>query len=264
MSTITLADIQAVYSGPEGDLWELLMGEQIHIGGFRSSQDLARRAAITPGSRGIDICCASGAGMRFLVRFCGAGFMTGIDATAHMVEKGRRRCAAEGLGDRIDFTLADVCASGLPSHGADFIWGEDAWCYVADKPLLIAEAARLVRPGGTIAFTDWVIDPACLGGDDLERLLTFMKFPNIASLESYRGLLTEQGCRVVIAEDTGRFIPSVRTYLELLEGQLRYDALKIVGFNEPLYEGLLGEMRFMRRLAEEGGIMQGLFVALKS
>jgi hypothetical protein len=32
---IKLAAVQAVYSGPEGQLWELLMGEQIreHVGG---------------------------------------------------------------------------------------------------------------------------------------------------------------------------------------------------------------------------------------
>jgi len=28
--------------------------------------------------------------------------------------------------------------------GADFVWGEDAWCYVLDKAKLISEAARLV------------------------------------------------------------------------------------------------------------------------
>jgi len=37
---------------------------------------------------------------------------------------------------------------GLPSDSADFVWSEDAWCYVPDKPKLIAEAARIVRRGG--------------------------------------------------------------------------------------------------------------------
>ena len=31
--------VRAVYSGAEGDLWELLMGHQIHIGGFMASMD---------------------------------------------------------------------------------------------------------------------------------------------------------------------------------------------------------------------------------
>jgi hypothetical protein len=29
---IELADVTAVYNGAEGDLWELIMGQQIHIG----------------------------------------------------------------------------------------------------------------------------------------------------------------------------------------------------------------------------------------
>ena len=49
---IGLEDVQAVYSGPEGDLWELVMGEQIHIGGFQSSMDLAQRAGIGAGLQG--------------------------------------------------------------------------------------------------------------------------------------------------------------------------------------------------------------------
>ena len=41
---IDLTNVQAVYSGAEGDLWELVMGQQIHIGGFQSSLDLAEKA----------------------------------------------------------------------------------------------------------------------------------------------------------------------------------------------------------------------------
>jgi ubiquinone/menaquinone biosynthesis C-methylase UbiE len=70
--------------------------------------------------------------------------MTGVDATSAVVELGRTRCAAEGLSDRIAFVLADAVSSGLPAASADFVWGEDAWCYVTDKAALIAEAARVV------------------------------------------------------------------------------------------------------------------------
>jgi hypothetical protein len=33
----TLEAVRAVYSGAEGELWELLMGQQIHIGGLKAS-----------------------------------------------------------------------------------------------------------------------------------------------------------------------------------------------------------------------------------
>ena len=63
LEKIGLKDVQTVYSGPEGRLWELIMGQQIHIGGFTSSMDLAKKAGIDPGTEGVDLCCCNGAGM---------------------------------------------------------------------------------------------------------------------------------------------------------------------------------------------------------
>ena len=51
----TLEAVSAVYSGAEGELWELLMGQQIHIGGFKASMDLAERAQIGTGQQGVDL-----------------------------------------------------------------------------------------------------------------------------------------------------------------------------------------------------------------
>ena len=183
---IGLADVRAVYDGAEGDLWELVMGEQIHIGGFSSSMDLAERAGIAAGSEGVDLCCCNGAGMRFLVRFRDVAHMTGVDATERVVERGRQRTDEEGLSDRVDFVVAEATETGLPDASVDFVWGEDAWCYVEDKASLIAEAVRLLRAGGTIAFTDWLGGPEPMSPAEAERFLRFMKFPNILDLDDYR------------------------------------------------------------------------------
>ena len=261
IGNIGLNDVRNVYAGPEGDLWELIMGQQIHIGGFSSSMDLAEKAGIDAGARGIDLCCCNGAGMRFLVRFRGAGHVTGVDATESVIERGRQRCQEEGLADKIEFVLADVCDSGLPDGLADFVWGEDAWCYVVDKPKLISEAARLVKQGGTVAFTDWIEGPAGLGDSEADRFMTFMKFPNILDQASYGDLLSGAGCELIVSEDTGRFAPYVDLYINMLQMQLTYDALRIIGFDAALMESLAGEMAFMQELAHDGKIAQGLFVA---
>ena len=260
---IGLREVQAVYSGPEGELWELIMGEQIHIGGFTSSMDLAEKAGIGPGMKGVDLCCCNGAGMRFLVRFRDVARMEGIDATEKVVEQGCRRCEQEGLSDRIEFTLADVCNSGLADASEDFVWGEDAWCYVVDKKKLISEAARIVKPAGIIAFTDWIEGDAGLTDAEAERFLTFMKFPNIQNLKGYRNLLAANGCKVIASEDTGRFGSYVDLYLDMINTQLTYDVLKIIGFNSELMKSMAAEMVFMQELAHAGKIIQGLFVARK-
>jgi sarcosine/dimethylglycine N-methyltransferase len=261
--TMGLHNVQQVYSGPEGALWELIMGEQIHIGGFQSSMELAEKAGVAEGMRGVDFCCCTGAGMRFLIRFHGAAHMTGVDATETVVSQGRRRCMAEGLADQINFVLAEVTDSRLPDASADFVWGEDAWCYVQDKPKMLAEAARIVKPGGTIAFTDWIEGPAGLSDDEAQRFLTFMKFPNVLALKDYSDLLTTNGCTVERAEDTARFKPHVDLYLNMLTMQLTYDALKIIGFDTAVMEAMGGEMAFMQELAGAGKIAQGLFIARK-
>lgn len=264
MDNIGLSEVQGVYNGPEGVLWELIMGEQIHIGGFASSMDLSEKAGVGSGMKGVDLCCCNGAGMRFLVRFRDVAGMCGVDATETVVEQGRQRCEQEGLSDKIEFTLADVCDSGLDDASACFVWGEDAWCYVVDKTKLISEAARIVRPGGTIAFTDWIEGPKGLSDAEAERFLKFMKFPNVQSLDGYSGLLTANGCDVIAAEDTGRFGPYVDLYLNMLNMQLTYDALKIIGFNTELMQAMGGEMVFMQELAHAGKIAQGLFIARKT
>ena len=105
--------------------------------------------------------------------------------------------------------LADACATGLPPDLSDFVWAEDAWCYVEDKPGLVAEAARLVRPGGTIAFTDWVEGPRGLARSEAEQLMRFMKFPSLESLVGYPRLLESARCTVIEASDTGRFAPHI-------------------------------------------------------
>jgi SAM-dependent methyltransferase len=261
---IGLADVQGVYAGAEGELWELVMGEQIHIGGLTSSTALADRAAIAEGSEGVDLCCCNGAGMRFLVRFRGVAHMTGVDATERVVTRGRLRTREEGLSDRIDYLDGDATNSGLSDASADFVWGEDAWCYVVGKPRLIAEAARIARPGETIAFTDWLAGPEAMGAEEAERFLRFMKFPNILSVDEYRALLEDNGCQVETAEDTGQFAAHVDLYLNMLSMQLTYDALKRIGFDMELMQALGGEMAFIQQLAHEHKICQGRFVATKT
>ena len=261
LAGIGLADIQAVYDGAEGDLWELVMGEQIHIGGLAASTDLADRAGIVAGSEGVDLCCCNGAGMRFLVRFCEVARMTGVDVTERVVDRGRLRCRAEGLADQIRFVVEDATASGLGDASSDFVWAEDAWCYVPDKQRLVREAVRIVRPGGTIAFTDWVAGPTALEPDEADRFLRFMKFPNIVTIDEYVAYLEDSACTVTTARDTDRFASHVDLYLNMLTMQLTYDALKVIGFDGDLMQALGGEMAFIQQLAHEKKVIQGQLIA---
>jgi SAM-dependent methyltransferase len=189
--------------------------------------------------------------------------MTGVDMTPAQLELGRERNRRDGCADRVDLVQGYADRTGLPPAKADFVWGEDAWCYVPDKAALIREAIRLVRPGGTIAFTDWCEGAVPMEPAEADRFLAFMKFPTFASIADYRKLLTEDGCRVEVAEDTGRFPGCVDLYLDMLTRQLTSDALRIIGWDQQLFAGLGGEMAFVRGLAHAGKLVQARFVARK-
>lgn len=260
---IGLKDVQSVYGGSEGDLWELLMGEQIHLGGFQSSMELAERAGIKAGSNGVDLCCCNGAGMRFLLRFRQVAHMTGVDATLKVLEQAKIRCEKAGFEERVTLVESDACHTGLPDNFADFAWGEDAWCYVADKSQLINEAARIVKTTGKIAFTDWLEGPMGLSDQEADRFCTFMKFPNILNMMEYSDLLRNNGCEIIAAEQTERFASCMDLYMDMASKQLMYDILRIIGFNQSLFEDIAREMMFIQQLAHEKKIIQGLFVAQK-
>jgi SAM-dependent methyltransferase len=190
--------------------------------------------------------------------------MVGVDATARVVDRGREICQSEGFNGRISFVLGDACTTGIAAESQDFVWGEDAWCYVVQKDALIVEAARILRPGGTIAFTDWVEGPAGLSPSEAERLLRHMRFPSILALRDYRDLLLDAGFAVEIAQDTGRFGSHFDLYRDMVTMQLTYDALKAVGFENQRMVALERERQFIAEVAHQGKLIQAMFVGRKS
>lgn len=262
--SVQLSDVRAVYDGAQAQLYELFMGQQIHIGGLDSSLELADVAGIGDGQTGVELCCGTGASMRALVRLRDVAAMTGVEISSTQVERGRDTCRAQGLDERIKFVVGDATDTQLGDGSADFVWGEDAWCYVLDKPALVAEAVRLTRPGGVIAFTDWIEGSVGLSDGEADHVMQIMTFPTLATLETYRDLFATEGCDIVVAEDTGRFGPSFGLYAELLRRQLTFDAFELFGFSKEFVDIVAEQLSGLGRLGDEHKIGQLRFVARRN
>lgn len=258
-----LSDVQGVYSGPEGDLWKLIMGEQIHVGGFAQSRILADRAGISKGEKVLDLCSALGAGLRFLSRFYGVhGY--GLDATDAMIAKAQAATAADGLSDTIEYRKGDVRSIPWQDGFFDVVWGEDAWCYVEDKESMIEEAARVLRRGGRIAFSDWVEGPSGWTEEAAQRICGFMKFPFIGRREYWEKLLVNSGFEISSSEDcTPHFAGCVDLYISMLTEQLTFDALRIIGWDMDMFQAMGGEMAFMSQQAHAGAFGRCRITAVK-
>ena len=90
-----------------------------------------------------------------------------------------------------------------------------------------------------------------------------MTFPAIPTVQEYARMLEKAGCTVKVAEDSGRFSPAMDCYCYMLKYQAVYDAKKLLGWNDQAYDKLISDFEFMAKLAKEGKIIQGMFVATK-
>ncbi len=256
----TIADVIDIYSGPVGVLWQMLMGEQIHVGGETETMALASRAGITSGSRVLDVCSALGAPDRQLAERYGCT-VVGLDATEKMVEEARRQAAAAGMTDRVSFRLGN--ALDMPFKGESFtvVWGQDAWCYVTDKDRLVQEAYRVLATGGTIAFTDW-LQVGDMTPGEWEELNGFMAFPYMETFDGYTGLLRQAGFEAVETEDHSQdFARHCHRYLDMLRTELKDRVVE--GYGMEMYEAAEDGLRKWTAAAEDGMVGRGSFIGKK-
>jgi sarcosine/dimethylglycine N-methyltransferase len=191
--------IAAAGDGSTVDEGFLMAHDQDHYGGTEAVDVLARLAAIGPASHVLDVCSGLGGPARYLADTTGCR-VTGIDLTQSRVDGAERLTALAGLAERVDFRCADAGDNRLPDGAFDAVIGEEAWCHVPNKERLIGECARVLKVGGTTAFTDIVAGPE-LDGPKAERLSTDMAFTELATTDDYRNLLTAAGCTVFHIED---------------------------------------------------------------
>lgn len=117
-------------------------------------QHVAAWAALAPGQTLVDLACGRGGPGLWLARASGAALI-GIDFSPVAVDQAARRAARFGVAGRARFVLGDLTATGLADATADAVICVDALHFAADLIAGAAEALRILRPGGRLAFTNW-------------------------------------------------------------------------------------------------------------
>ena len=259
----SVGDVSAVYAGPGGKLWEMLMGEQIHVGGPEQTDILAKKINLDEMSENtiiLDICSALGGPARHLAEKYGV-FVVGLDITKEMLDEAQKRTEGHPYQDKIEYRLG----SGLdiPAKAVEFdvVWGQDAWCYIRDKPRLMQEVSRVLKPGGVLAFTDWIWGTTPVPKEESDFLMEFMVFSNLETLDGYRNLIKGNGMEGIEYLDLNEdFATHIDGYIKILQ-----DAKDqvIIGFGEELYMQAEAGIKAWQKAAHEKKVSRGLWIARK-
>jgi ubiquinone/menaquinone biosynthesis C-methylase UbiE len=105
----------------------------------------------------IDIGCGSGGATMALVRDHGAGHVIGIDVEHLVCERARERVAANGLDDHIEIRLVEPGPLPFGDASVDAVFSKDSIVHIPDKEALAADVFRVLRPGGWLVASDWLI-----------------------------------------------------------------------------------------------------------
>lgn len=116
---------------------------------------LATAAGWAPGRRVLDVACGPGYPALAAARAVApGGHVTAVDLSANMVAGGTRRTAAAGL-DNIAFEVMDAEALRFAPDSFDAVTGAYGLMFCPDPSRALAEAHRVLAPGGRVAMVTW-------------------------------------------------------------------------------------------------------------
>jgi sarcosine/dimethylglycine N-methyltransferase len=151
----------------------------------------------------LETACGVGGTARYLAAQRGASVVATNIARSQLAIAADWTRNAEGAG-RIRYEFADYHALPFPAASFDVYWCQDSLLFSTDKPRALAEAARVVRPGGVIAISDLTV--VGIPAPDAAALLSEISAAGFWSAEDYRHGLTAAGFEGIVVEDWSRHV----------------------------------------------------------
>lgn len=178
--------------------------DQFHGRGLLATRDHTARLSPGPGDHVLDIGSGVGGPARYLAATYGCR-VTGIDLTPSFVAAASELARLCGLAEKVDFLPAD--ASLMPFADASF---DHAVCFyvgmnLPDRPAVLREAARVLRPGGKLVWSEVMST-----GDTPHFPLPWATSPEISHLgdrDTIRQAFTLAGFTIAaLTDETERYL----------------------------------------------------------
>jgi len=167
-----LTDIRSYYNAVADDYRAWSPGMNMHFGYWswkvnpfareamleRMNLEVLHRLALpaSGAARLADLGCGAGATARSIAKSRRHTTVDAVTLVARQIIQGAELNQAAALPNQVRFHLADYVETGLRTGAYDGVYALESACHAsgADKRALVREAARLLRPGGTLVIAD--------------------------------------------------------------------------------------------------------------
>ncbi|MDI3468925.1 MAG: hypothetical protein OJF62_000988 [Pseudolabrys sp.] len=238
---------------------ELLPHDQDHYGGLAANDALAKAARLQPGWKVADFCAGLAGPARYYATHYGVD-VTGIELTPARVKGANELTRLVGLQDKVRVIEGDVMAVPLADRSVDAVLSQEAFLHVPDKARALREAHRILKPGGRLAFTDWVAHKP-FSDADAKLMWAGMAVTSQMDMPAYVALIESCGFAVEPPQDlTAEWAAILKERLAMylkLRGEAQ--AAKTAAGHDAFYESYV---RFVA-LVNEAALGGGRFSALK-
>lgn len=262
---------QAYYDGPADEIYRSIWGDNIHLGVYCSEECHQLEAkqhtnelmagAVTLGAdvRVLDLGCGYGSAARYLAANFGCS-VTGANISEKELELARSRSEEAGLAHLLSFEYGDFHHLEYPDGSYDVVWSQDAFLHAVDKMAVLSECRRVLKPGGTLVFSD-ILVRRDTPEEDRTIIYDRVKSPDIWDIEDYREGLSSLGLQLIREEDwSSNVAPS---YAWVRDGLLENREALLPRIGAETIERTVDSLTFWVESANAGNIGWALFVANK-
>ncbi|MEQ9499979.1 MAG: methyltransferase domain-containing protein [Deltaproteobacteria bacterium] len=178
-------------------------GEDIHIGIYerpdepirdashRTVERMANKVTLDKERRVLDCGAGYGGAARWLSRTFSCKVAC-LNLSTVQNERNRAMSKEAGLADRIEVIDGAFESIPVPDASIDCVWSQDAFLHSGDKPKVLAEIDRVLKPGGELVFTDPMQADDCPDGV-LAPVLERIHLESMGSIAFYREHLAKLG-----------------------------------------------------------------------
>jgi len=262
---------QAYYDGPADEIYRSIWGDNIHLGVYcgeechqleakqHTNELMAGSVTLGADVRVLDLGCGYGSAARYLAANFGCS-VTGTNISEKELELARSRSEEAGLGHLLSFEYGDFHRLEYPDGSYDVVWSQDAFLHAVDKMAVLSECRRVLKPGGTLVFSD-ILVRRDTPEEDRTIIYDRVKSPDIWDIEDYREGLSSLGLQVIREEDWSRNVAP--SYAWVRDGLLENREALLPRIGAETIERTVESLTFWVDSANAGNIGWALFVANK-